>query len=110
MSDRSKSGMGGSKSKSKSKSKSSDKPHEIHVRRAHGGGFIAKHHKKHKPGEDMEEPQEHVIPDMDQLQAHLQDNLGDQPPAGMPAADPSQAMPPQQGAPAPAPAPAPQGM
>lgn len=87
---RSKAGMGGSKPKSKSSSK---KPHEIHVKRAHGGGFIAKHHHKSKPGEDQQEPEEHVVPDMDALQQHLQDNLGDQPAAGMPP----------QGAPAPAP-------
>src|SRR6185312_3291057 len=93
MADRAKSHMGGSKPKSKSKSSSGDKPYEIHVRRAHGGGFIAKHHKKRKPGEMDEEPQEHVIPDIDQLQQHIADNMGDQPPAGegpAPAPDASQ--------------------
>jgi hypothetical protein len=77
---RSKSGMGGSKSKSKS---SGSGPHEIHIKRAHGGGFIAKHHKKKKAGQLMdEEPQEHVLADLDQLKQHMDDHMGDQPPAG----------------------------
>lgn len=77
---RSKSGMGGGKSTSKSKSSGA---HEVHIKRAHGGGFVVKHHKKHKPGQlDQGEPEDHVISDMDQLKAHLDDHLGDQPPAG----------------------------
>jgi len=74
---RSKSGMGGGKSKPKSSA------HEIHIKRAHGGGFIAKHHKKKKAGQIQdEEPQEHVLADLDQLKQHMDDHLGDQPPAG----------------------------
>lgn len=98
MADRAKSHMGGSKPKSKSSSKSHSKPHSIHVKRAHGGGFIATHHTKSKPGEDIQEPQEHVLSDMNQLGQHMQDNLGDQPPAG--GAPVPQAMP-QGGAPTP---------
>lgn len=76
---RSKSGMGGRKSGKTSK----PGPHEIHIKRAHGGGFIAKHHKKKKAGQLMdEEPQEHVLSDLDQLKQHMDEHMGDQPPAG----------------------------
>lgn len=104
MSDRAKSHMGGGKSK-KSESKSGgEKPHEIHIKRAHGGGFVVTHHRKHKMGMDDGEPETHVVPDADQLQQHVSDNMGDQPPAGTPMPDPNaQAATPPQGAP-------PQGM
>ena len=99
---RGKSAMGGGGHKSASKSHS--KPHAIHIHRGHSGGFIAQHH--FKPGTDgqMPEPEDHVIPDMPGLQAHIADNMGDQGPA--PAAPaPAPAPAPQAG-----PAPAPQGM
>jgi len=82
---RTKSAMGGSH-----KSKSGGKPHSIHARRAKSGGFIATHH--HKPDENgaMPEPEEHVLPDMESLQAHMASNMGDQPPAP-PAAPPAAA-------------------
>jgi hypothetical protein len=79
--------------------KSGGKPHSIHVRRGHSGGFVATHH--HKPGEDgsMQEPEEHVIPDIDSLNQHMASNMGDQPPApAAPPPDPAAA----QGAPPPA--------
>lgn len=74
---RAKSAMGGGH-------KSSGHPHSIHARRAHSGGFIATHH--HKAGADgsMPEPEEHVLPDMESLQAHMAQNMGDQPPAPAP--------------------------
>lgn len=73
---RAKSAMGGKKSGSK--------PHSIHVRRGKSGGFIAHHH--HMPDDDgmTPPPEEHVIPDMDSLNAHMAQNMGDQPPAPPP--------------------------
>lgn len=85
---RSKAGMGGGKSGKSHKPSA----HEIHIKRAHGGGFIVKHHKKKKAGQiDMEEPQEHVVPDMDQLQQHVADHMSDQPAAGQGPLEPEQA-------------------
>lgn len=71
---RTKSAMGG-------KSKSGGKPHSIHVRRGKSGGFIATHHHKAEEGGMAPEPEDHVIPDLDGLQAHMASNMGDQPPA-----------------------------
>ena len=95
MTSRSKSTLGGKKSKS-------SKPHSIHVRRGHSGGFVATHHSK---GADSE-PEEHVLPDLQSLQDHMSQNMGDQPPA--PAAPPPDAA--AQGAPPPAAGGAPAGM
>jgi hypothetical protein len=55
------------------------------------------------------EPDQHVVPDLDALQSHVADNMGDQPPMEAQAAAPAAPAP----APAPAaggPAPAPAGM
>jgi hypothetical protein len=97
---RSTAGMGGSKkSSSKSESKKSSKKHvhKMEIRRGASGGYIATHHSKPKPGEMADEPEEHVLPDMNQLQQHLSENMGDQPD--------QQAQPaPQGGAPAAGPA------
>lgn len=86
---RSKSTLGGKKSKS-------SKPHSIHVRRGHSGGFVATHHHKGGAG-SMDEPEEHVLPDIAALQQHMQDNMGDQPaaapPQGAPAGGPPMAAP-----------------
>jgi len=79
--------------------KSHGKPHSVHVRRAKSGGFIATHHHKAAEGEIAPEPEEHVIPDSDALAQHMQDNLGDQPPA--PPAEPPPAAAPAAAAPAP---------
>lgn len=91
--------MGGGKSKSKSSA------HEMHIKRAHGGGFIVTHHPKKKHPMDDSEPEQHVVPDADALANHVQQNMGDQPAAGEGPAEPEQA----QAAPAPAPMPT-QGM
>jgi hypothetical protein len=97
--------MGGGKKSGKKSESHGDKPHEIHIKRAHGGGFVVTHHKKKSPM-DGSEPETHVVPDADQLQQHVQDNLGDQPPAGTPVPDPNaQAAASQAGAP-----PSPAGM
>lgn len=84
---RAKSAMGGHGSK---KSKSTHKPHEVHVRRGHSGGFVVRH--SHKPSDTGEMPpdEEHVVPDMAALQQHMQDSMGDQPPApATPPPDPN---------------------
>ena len=106
--------LGGShKSKSKAKGKGK-KPHSMHVKRGKSGGFIVTHH--HQPDEAgmTQEPEDHVVPDMDSLQSHIADNMSDQGPVPAPTApDASAAAGPMAGAPpsaAPAPAPAPAGM
>lgn len=78
---RTKSAMGGSHK--------TGKPHSIHVRRGKSGGFIAHHH--HAPDADgmSAPPEEHVIPDMDSLNQHMTQNLGDQPPAPPPSPPPA---------------------
>ena len=89
-------GMGGGKKSGKSgKSGSKGKhPHSIHIKRGASGGFIVTHHHKAKEGEQAQEPEDHVVPDMDQLQQHLAENMGDQPDQG---AEPSpEAAPPAQ--------------
>ena len=94
-SSRGKSAMGGSKSKSKQKS--GKKPHSIHVRRGKSGGFIAEHHfKASKPDEMTPETEEHVLPDIQSLQDHMAQNMGDQPDQEAEAsAPPPPAAPPQ---------------
>lgn len=79
-SSRSTSHMGGGKKKS---GKSSSHAHSMHIRRGHKGGFIAVHHAE--PGAEDMQDQEHPLPDIDALKAHLQDSMGDQPPAEPPA-------------------------
>jgi hypothetical protein len=74
----------GGKGKSKSKS-GGKKPHEIHIRRGHKGGFIVRH--SHKPDPDTgvtPEEEENPISDVNSLHSHIDDTMGDQPP--MPAA------------------------
>lgn len=55
--------------------------HAVHVRRASGGGYIATHTMQDQSGKGLPD-QEHVIPDADALQDHMQAAMGDQPPAG----------------------------
>jgi hypothetical protein len=102
-SSRSKAVLGG---KGKSKSKGGKKPHHIEIHRGKSGGFIVKHH--HDLPEDggaPEEPDQHIVPDMDSLQSHVADNMGDQPPMPASAAPaPAPAPAPAAGGPAPAPA------
>lgn len=63
--------------------KSAAKTHSIHIRRADGGGFIAKHELMGKDGETG--TAEHILPNMDALQGHVQQAMGDQPESGMAA-------------------------
>jgi hypothetical protein len=99
---RSKAGMGGKKSSKKS----GKKPHSIHIRRGKSGGFIATHHHQADDGGQAPEPEDHVVPDLQSLQSHIAENMGDQGAAPPPSPDMSQqAGPPQAGGQAP-----PQGM
>ena len=99
---RAKSAMSRGKSKS---SKSGKKPHSMHIRRAHSGGFVTEHH--FKPDEEGITPpsEEHVQPDLDSLLSHVSQNMGDQGAAPAPSPDASAAAAPPAGAtPAPTPA------
>ena len=98
-SSRSKAVLGG---KGKSKSKGGKKPHSMHIKRAHSGGFVVTHH--HAPADDgtMPEPEDHVVPDLDSLHDHIDQNMGDQGPA--PTAPPPEAAAAAPAGPAPAPA------
>lgn len=78
--------MGGGKSKSKSKSKSGPHAHSMHVIRGHSGGFVAVHH---SDSGDPQDDQNHPIANMDDLHAHMDQAMGDQPP--MQAAAPTPA-------------------
>ena len=78
--------MGGGK---KSKKKSKKKPvHEMRIRHAANGGYIAKHSFKPRPGEQPEEDEEHAIPDVNSLQDHVADHMST-PPAPSPVPSPS---------------------
>lgn len=90
-------------------------PHEIRVRHGASGGYIAEHHSKKAKagdgscpscGQSTEPDAEHVIPDLDELQSHMQDNMAEQAPASSPdaAAASAAAAPPPAGAPPPTPA------
>lgn len=77
-------GKSKAKPKSKSKSSSKSKPKakkadSVHVKRGASGGFIATHHSKAK-ADGSTDSQDHAVSDMSQLQSHLQDAMGDQPP------------------------------
>lgn len=85
--------MGGEKKKSAGKS--GKKPvHRMEIRRASSGGYVVTHHSKPDPSDPMggQEPEEHVVGDVGQLQSHVADAMGDQPdaeqqePAAVPAA------------------------
>jgi hypothetical protein len=72
--------MGGSKKPKKKKSKK--KPvHEMRIRHAANGGYIAKHSFKSRPGQAPEEDEEHAIPDVNSLQEHVGDHMATPPPA-----------------------------
>lgn len=57
--------------------------HGVHVRRAAGGGYIARHEMADEEGNPSgNAAPEHVINDPEALQAHMQEHMGDQPAAG----------------------------
>lgn len=63
--------MGGRKKKSKKSKKGGKKTKGMYIRRATSGGYIA----KHDAPEGQAVGDEHVLPDMDALKAHLDDHL-----------------------------------
>ena len=82
---------GKKKSGGKGKKKGSKKPHVIHIRRAANGGFIVEHEYKKGDGDGDEPPdnEEHQVNNIDELQQHIADNMGDQEPAAAPAGAPA---------------------
>jgi hypothetical protein len=73
---RSKSVLGGEhKKKSEKKSSKSHKPDSIHVKKGKSGGYIATHHFHHKPGEEPQESEDHVLPDQQAMLDHMEQNL-----------------------------------
>lgn len=71
--------------------------HEMHVRRAAGGGYIARHDMADESGAPANmlgggASPEHILPDADALHAHMDEHMGDQPAMG-------EAPPPPGGAP-----------
>jgi hypothetical protein len=59
--------------------------HGVHYERASNGGYIAHVHKHHGKGPHSEghsHSEEHVLPDAEAAQAHLEEHMGDQPPVG----------------------------
>ena len=97
---RAKAAMGGGGKKSSSKKSKKHKVHKMHIRHAANGGYIAEHEAppSQDPDAAMEPSEEHALPDMQSLQAHIADHMA-QPGQPAPAAP--------GGAPAPAPSPAP---
>lgn len=59
--------------------------HGVHYERADNGGYMAHVHKHHGKGphsEGLSHVEEHVVPDAESAQAHLDEHMGDQPPVG----------------------------
>jgi hypothetical protein len=50
----------------------------MHVRKATSGGFIVKHDMSTDKAEPMQEQEEHAIPDMAALHAHMADHMGEE--------------------------------
>lgn len=71
--------------------------HAVEYRRADNGGFhakVEKHHGKGPHSEGHSHTETHVLPDADAMQEHMQEHMGDQPPAGeMPEPQPAQQEP-----------------
>lgn len=63
------------------KKPSEGKVKEMRIRRAANGGYIARHEQESKPDEMMQEPEEHIIPDIAALHSHIDEHMG----AGEPA-------------------------
>lgn len=78
--------MSGSKPKPKTKKKKAGKKpvHEMNIRHAANGGFIAKHSFKPSPEDAAPQDEEHAIPDMDALHQHMDDHMSMPPPAAPP--------------------------
>lgn len=83
--------MGGESKKSEKKSGKKKPVHKMDIRRASSGGYIVTHHSKPDPESMMnsQEPEEHAVPDVAQLQQHVAENMGDQPEAEQAAPAPA---------------------
>jgi hypothetical protein len=85
------------------KKKTPTHTHGVHYERAHNGGYLAHVHKHHGKGPHSEghsHTEEHVLPDAEALQAHMDEHMGDQPPvaAGGGGEEMAEGEPPQGGA------------
>jgi hypothetical protein len=66
--------------------------HGVHYERAANGGYIAHVHKHHGPGPHSEghsHTEEHVLPDLESAQGHMDEHMGDQPAFGEAAEAPA---------------------
>ena len=110
-SSRAKSHMGGGKKSSKSggsKKGGHKKVHTMHIRHANNGGYIATHDFESPAGGGggpMPKSEDHILPDMEALQAHVGDHMAQEqepqgpPPGAAPAGMGSMAGGPPPGAP-----------
>ena len=85
--DRGKGTMGGKGKKKKASKGGKKRVHKMTIRHAKSGGYIVEHHAKPENGQTPEPPEEHAVPDMEGLQQHVADNMGQEP-------EPQQAPPP----------------
>jgi hypothetical protein len=76
----------GTKPKHSSKSKGK-KVHEMHIRKADSGGYIAKHdmEQPEDPSQEGNPSEEHVLPDVQSLAQHVQDHMSPEPPEAAPS-------------------------
>jgi hypothetical protein len=63
----------------KSKKKKSGKVKHMHIRHATSGGYIVGHDMAQTPGQPMQEPEEHAVPDIAALQSHVQEHMQEPP-------------------------------
>lgn len=72
------------------KSKKKKKPvHRMNIRHAASGGYIAEHQFKPSMNGPAQEPEEHAIPDMDALKAHVEQHMAEPPEEAEPQAAPA---------------------
>jgi hypothetical protein len=78
---RAKSAMGG-----KSGKRTGKPVHHMHIRRGKSGGFVVEHPNQNSAAQMMSGadsgPEQHSVPDLQALHAHLDSHMGDQPAAG----------------------------
>jgi hypothetical protein len=67
--------LGGMKKSAAKKGGKKRTVHKMHIRRTANGGYIAEHEFKGEPGEPPIENEEHHIPDLDTLQAHVGEHM-----------------------------------
>ena len=56
--------------------------HELHYKRADNGGFHVHVSKRAKATHEHHHSETHVLPDIEAAKEHLEQHMGDQPPAG----------------------------